>query len=252
VGVFRPGTGQWFLSTTNASYTPSNTLAIGSFGSPGDIARAGDWLGSGFTEVGVFRPGTGTWFLSTTNTSYTPANTIAIGNFGLSGDQPVVGDWAIPGPELLQGQPGNGSASLSDADLQTIVSAAIGRWESAGLDSAGVAVLESLHTSVGGLPPGWLGAYVSGSIVLDPTADGDGWFVDPTDATFAPGNPETALPASAAAGHVDALTVVMHEMGHALGLPDEMMGVMSESLAPGTRNLPTATDVAAAFASGRL
>jgi hypothetical protein len=51
---------------------------------------------------------------------------------------------------------------------------------------------------------------------------------------------------------VDALTVVMHEMGHALGLPDGAVGVMAESLAPGTRNLPTAADVAAAFASGRL
>jgi hypothetical protein len=115
-----------------------------------------------------------------------------------------------------------------------------------------VAILESLHISIGSLPPGWLGAYVSGSIVLDPTADGDGWFVDPTDAAFAPGSQETALPGSAAAGQVDTLTVVMHEMGHALSLPDEMVGVMSESLAPGTRNLPTAADVAAAFASGRM
>jgi hypothetical protein len=82
---------------------------------------------------------------------------------------------------------------------------------------------------------------VNGSIVIDPTADGDGWLVDPT-----------AQPGSAATGHVDALTVVMHEMGHALGLPDETTGVMAESLAPGARNLPTAADVAAAFASGRL
>ena len=41
-------------------------------------------------------------------------------------------------------------------------------------------------------------------------------------------------------------------LGHALGLPDETSGVMAESLAPGTRNLPTPADVAAAFASGRL
>src|SRR5262249_28305379 len=87
VGVFRPGMGSWYLSTSNSSYTPANTLAIGNFGSPGDLARVGDWLGSGFTEVGVFRPGTGTWYLSTANTSYTPANTIAIGNFGSSLDQ---------------------------------------------------------------------------------------------------------------------------------------------------------------------
>jgi hypothetical protein len=51
---------------------------------------------------------------------------------------------------------------------------------------------------------------------------------------------------------VDTLTVVMHEMGHALGLPDEAAGIMAEALAPGTRNLPTAADVAAAYASDRL
>jgi hypothetical protein len=186
------------------------------------------------------------------NASYTAANTARI-NFGTGSDTPVVGNWAIPAPELLQGLPGSDTASLTDAELQTIVSAAISRWEWAGLDSAGVAVLENLQIGVGGLPPGWLGAYASGSIVLDPTADGLGWFVDLTDAAFAQGSSqETALPGSAAAGEVDALTVVMHEMGHALGLPDETVGVMSESLAVGTRNLPTPADVAAAFATGRL
>jgi hypothetical protein len=253
VGVFRPGSGTWYLSKTNTSYAPANTLQISNFGSSGDVAQAGDWLGTSLTEVGVFRPGTGQWFLSKTNTSYTAANTIQIGNFGASGDQPVVGGWAVPEPEMLQGLPGGGTASLTEAELQTIVSAAIAHWKAAGLDSAGVALLDNLHISIGDLPSGWLGAYVSGSIVIDPTAAGDGWFVDPTDAAFAQGtSQETALPGSAAAGHVDALTVVMHEMGHALGLPDETSGVMSESLAPGTRNLPTPTDVADAFASGKL
>jgi hypothetical protein len=238
VGVFRPGTGTWYLSKSNTSYTPANTLQIGNFGAGSDIPQVGDWLGTGLTEVGVFRPGTGTWYLSTTNTNYSPANTVQIGNFGTSGDQPAVGAWAVTQPELLQGMPGSDTASLSVAELQTVVSAAIARWQAAGLDSAGAALLEGLHVSIGDLPAGWLGAYVSGSIVLDPTADGDGWSVEPTDAPVA--------------NHVDALTVVMHEMGHALGLPDEAVGVMAESLAPGTRNLPTAADVAAAFASGTL
>jgi hypothetical protein len=249
VGVFRPGTGQWFLSKNNTSYTPANTIRISNFGGSGDIAQAGDWLGTDLTEIGVFRPGPGAWYLSTTNTNYAPANTIQIGNFGSSGDQPAVGGWATLEPELLQGQPSSDTATLTDAQLQTIVSAAISRWELAGLDSAGVALLDNLQISIGDLPPGWLGAYVSGSIVIDPA--GDGWFVDPT--AFSQDNgTETALSGSAAAGHVDALTVVMHEMGHALGLPDEATGVMAESLAPGTRNLPTPADVAAAFASGRL
>jgi hypothetical protein len=240
VGVFRPSTGTWYLSTNNTTYSPSNTLQIGNFGSSTDTPQVGDFLGTGLTEVGVFRPSTGTWYLSKANATYAPSNTIQIGNFGASGDQPVVGAWAIPEPELLQGQPGSDTApGLTDAELSTVVCAAISRWEAAGLGSAGMAILDNLHISIGNLPTGWLGAYVSGSIVIDPTAEGDGWFVDPT-----------SQPGSAATGQVDALTVVMHEMGHALGLPDESAGVMSESLAAGTRNLPTPADVAAAFAAG--
>jgi hypothetical protein len=130
VGVFRPGSGQWFLSKTNASYTPANTLQIDNFGSPDDIAQVGDWRGTGLTEVGVFRSGPGAWYLSTTNTNYTQANTIQIGNFGSTGDQPVAGDWGLPEPELLQGLPGSDTtASLNDAELSTIVTAAITRWD---------------------------------------------------------------------------------------------------------------------------
>ena len=80
-------------------------------------------------------------------------------------------------------------------------------------------------------------------IYLDAIADGWGWFVDPT-----PGQDEeyaakagalAALPGSGAAGHVDSLTVVMHEMGHALGLPDITVpgstDLMAEALVMGLR-----------------
>src|SRR5262249_43201089 len=93
VGVFRASTGVWYLDEVQGSYNSSTTLQIGNFGSSGDIAVSGDWLGTGQKYVGVFRPSTGTWYLSTTNTSYTSANTIPIGNFGQAGDIPVVGRW---------------------------------------------------------------------------------------------------------------------------------------------------------------
>ena len=56
-------------------------------------------------------------------------------------------------------------------------------------------------------------------------------------------------PANAAAGHLDLLTVVTHEMGHELGLPDSMApadanDLMYISLADGERRLPDAADVA--------
>ena len=102
-----------------------------------------------------------------------------------------------------------------------------------------------------------LGEYVPGVIYLDATADGWGWFVDPTpgqDQEYRPtGSQLQALPGTGAAGHVDLLTVVMHEMGHALGLPDWTTGssndLMAESLATGMRRLPSMADIDAAFAS---
>jgi hypothetical protein len=88
------------------------------------------------------------------------------------------------------------------------------------------------------LSPGILGEYAPGTIYLDATADGYGWFMDAT--------------ASPAANQVDLLTVVMHEMGHALGLPDittpDSTDLMAQALAAGLRRLPSMADVDAAFA----
>jgi hypothetical protein len=51
-----------------------------------------------------------------------------------------------------------------------------------------------------------------------------------------------ALPSSAAFGHIDLLTVVMHELGHVLGLSDEdtitHTHLMSATLDTGVRRLP--------------
>jgi hypothetical protein len=91
IGAFRASTGTWYLDGVQSSYNPATTLPV-SFGSPGDMAVTGDWLGTGQKYIGVFRPSTGTWFLSTTNTSYALANTIQI-SFGSSGDIPVIGRW---------------------------------------------------------------------------------------------------------------------------------------------------------------
>src|SRR4051812_7427265 len=86
-------------------------------------------------------------------------------------------------------------------------------------------------------------------IQLDATASGAGWYVDPTpaeDSEFAVsigGTEHSAGPDSPAAGRIDLLTVVMHEMGHVLGLDDLDVqatphDLMTVSLAPGIRRLP--------------
>ena len=146
----------------------------------------------------------------------------------------------VPQAQELAGSPlsGLGVASLTAAELAPIVTAAEAQWVTAGLTAAQTAQLQGLQFLVTGLTPGMLGEYVPGVIYLDPTADGWGWFVDSTpgkDEEYAPGaGALAALPSSGAAGHVDLLTVVMHEMGHALGLPDWTTGssndLMAESL----------------------
>src|SRR5262249_52179077 len=87
---------------------------------------------------------------------------------------------------------------------------------------------------------------VADTILIDPMANGFGWFIDTTpleDSEFGAGDAGGTLRAavySPAFGRMDLLTVVMHELGHAFGLedldaqvhPDELM---AETLAVGIR-----------------
>src|SRR5262249_41362547 len=69
-------------------------------------------------------------------------------------------------------------------------------------------------------------------ILIDPTAAGHGWFVNPS---------PTARPAQ---GRVDLLTVVEHEMGNVLGLPETKVNdIMGEFLPVGVRRLPRPADL---------
>ncbi len=159
----------------------------------------------------------------------------------------MVGHWALPllaagGPKLVD--PSN--MLLSQDQLQFIVSAALTRLTDAGVDPSLVNQLASDTFVVGHLGGGSLGLTFgeTHTVVISDNAAGYGWFVDPQpqgDTAFVRVNGTlVAAPGSPAAGSMDRLTVVLHEMGHLAGRPDlnspaDANDLMADMLSPGVR-----------------
>jgi uncharacterized repeat protein (TIGR01451 family) len=121
-------------------------------------------------------------------------------------------------PQLLAagaiGLGGPAPQALTDAQLAPIVHEAIQRWAAAG---ANLAKLAGMRFGVADLPAGMLGLTTNGFIQIDVNAAGMGWFIDP----IAHGNATTVVtPDNPAWGHVDLLSVVEHEIGNVLGIPE--------------------------------
>ncbi|MCY2990562.1 MAG: hypothetical protein NTY19_22195, partial [Planctomycetota bacterium] len=107
-------------------------------------------------------------------------------------------------------------AVLTLSALGPIVAEARARWQAFGLTEAQLATLQMVACGVTDLPGLGLASTDSADnlIVVDQRAAGRGWFIDPTpweDSEYVLGQPPPG---------VDLLTVVMHEMGHALGYQD--------------------------------
>jgi hypothetical protein len=135
-------------------------------------------------------------------------------------------------------------APLTRQELQPVLDEAVARWEAAGVDAAGRDLLRHPDVRVADLAGDYLGLTWDGTVWIDPTAAGHGWFIDPTpadDSEF------PAVAGSPAAGRMDLLTVVTHELGHVLGLDDvqDESDIMGEALPAGVRRLPTAADALA-------
>ncbi|RYD21545.1 MAG: hypothetical protein EOP88_11010, partial [Verrucomicrobiaceae bacterium] len=145
---------------------------------------------------------------------------------------PVVADVAAAGKAE--------EVELTQEVLESHVKAAITRWEATGLSAAQVAVLRGLRFELSDLPDMHLGSASGSDIRISPRAAGQKWFIDSS--PLADGD-------EPAAGSVDLLTTLMHEMGHALGLPDQYDAkdrdsIMYGFLHQGERRLP-AKDAAA-------
>jgi uncharacterized repeat protein (TIGR01451 family) len=180
---------------------------------------SGDTLG-----ITLWDKSGGLWYSSNWSGTMTVQQALAGGDLVVHSAQLVAGG---PAPD-----PGSASA-LTPQALQPIVQEAIALWREAGVPEATVAALEQTPVEIADLPDGYLGRMTEdGIITIDMNAAGYGW----------------SLGATPAAGRVDLLTVVAHELGHVVGVteltdPNDLMYVY---LAPGVRRVPTAADVLAA------
>ena len=139
---------------------------------------------------------------------------------------------------------------VTQNDLDLVVASARARWEAADLNAEQIAALHNLKFEVADLPGIYLGQANGNLIRVSRNADGNGWFIDASsqsDAVFGKdrsGNRSYTDSASAAAGRVDLLTAILHEMGHTLGLNDSYAekdrdSLMYGFLTKGERRLPS-------------
>jgi hypothetical protein len=119
------------------------------------------------------------------------------------------------------------------ASSQSIEQAAIDAWAAAGLDPRLITLLKSVDISVEHLGNDVLALTAGNRIILSDDADGYGWLLY-----------------SGSTQGFDLVTVLEHEFGHILGLPDQPGGndLMAKYLAPGVRRTPSPEDVDAVFA----
>jgi hypothetical protein len=147
----------------------------------------------------------------------------------------------VGSPERLLGEAvtAGDAVPVSQAEISPLFDEAVARWSAALDDAQAVHRLEAVRIEVMDLPGTTLGLASGAVIFIDATGAGHGWFVDPTPWE----DSEFALPDSPAAGRVDLLTVMTHEMGHILGLDDDSQtdpftgSVMADVLPLGVRRI---------------
>jgi Ca2+-binding RTX toxin-like protein len=174
----------------------------------------------------------------------------SFGNVSIRGDDQTYAGGGSP--QLVAAPAPAGAApaaALTTSQLVTAYEAAVQRWTLVTSAPAAAAALADISLAISPLPGLMIGETIGHTVLIDPTAAGYGWYVDATpltDSEFA--NPLTpgvlvAGPSSPAAGHMDLLTVVMHELGHLLGLDDintevNPADLMDATLPAGVRRLP--------------
>jgi YD repeat-containing protein len=148
---------------------------------------------------------------------------------------------------------GNDQGVATVADVLGLIEPALVRWADAGVAADRIDPLRGVSVSVADLPGAALGVYVDGDLTIDQNAAGFGWFIDATpqsDEEFSMTDnwwELSAISQTESDGVIDLFTVVMHELGHALGLADVASDIdptrlMTGSFSTGLRRLPSPLD----------
>ncbi|MCA9177602.1 MAG: hypothetical protein KDB14_24115 [Planctomycetales bacterium] len=160
---------------------------------------------------------------------------------------------------MLVNAAGADGASLTSDQLQPLVAEAVARWSATGLTDAQLARLQNVDVQIADLDgQGAYGLAGSTRVLIDDNAAGNGWYVDPTpssnDGFVFANNQYVAV--GDIGSQVDLLTVVMHELGHIVGLGDQdplfsSNSLMTGRIDPGVRRLSLESNVDQVFTSLR-
>ena len=148
---------------------------------------------------------------------------------------------------------------LSQAELDFLVDAAIDRWAAADATREQLEAMRAVVFSVTDMSGLYLGLSAHGIVQIDSDGAGHGWFLDRTpggDSEFSgSGGRMVATADGGAAGRMDLLTVLMHELGHQIGIDDTYRAEQTNELMygyafVGERRTPDEQDLQGADPSG--
>lgn len=190
-----------------------------------------------FTDLGVFNNAFGAPSVDPT----ADINGDAAINFGDLGPFNVEFGRSRPLPLMAAAgeNPNSSAPAITAAQIAAVVDAA----------KTLVPGAADIPVQIADLPGALVGQFHLGVLTLDATAAGWGWFVDATPGDSREFGSTGVAISAAAAGRIDLLSVLVHELSHAVGEVDVQTSehaeeVMSNLISTGTRRLPQASNTA--------